>query len=67
MPKLRNGSIGDSNPVSRLRVRHSTTELPRSTMSNVNGRNGGIKDKHYGTMVKQHDVIYDQLILYCNL
>ena len=32
MPKIRNGSKVDSNPGHlRLRVRHSTTELPRST------------------------------------
>ena len=32
MPKLRNGSKGGFEPgFSRLRVRHSTTELPRST------------------------------------
>ena len=33
MPKLRNGSkVGFEPGLSRLRVRHSTTELPRSTM-----------------------------------
>ena len=32
MPNLRNGSKGGFEPrLSRLRVRHSTTELPRST------------------------------------
>ena len=37
MPNLRNGSKGGFEPgLSRLRVRHSTTELLRST-----GREGG--------------------------
>ena len=33
MPNLRNGSKGGFEPgLTRLRVRHSTTELPRSTL-----------------------------------
>ena len=36
MPNLRNGSKGGFEPVlTRLRVRQSTTELPRSTVSNL--------------------------------
>ena len=36
MPNLRNGSKGGFEPgLTRLRVRHSTTELPRSTLSSL--------------------------------
>ena len=38
MPKLRNGSkVGFEPGLSRLRVRHSTTELPRSIFATENG------------------------------
>ena len=44
MPNLRNGSKGGFEPgLTRLRVRHSTTELPRSTQSDCVGRvRGGV-------------------------
>ena len=38
MQTFRNGSKGgDSNPGSRLRVRHSTAKLPRATSSSMDG------------------------------
>ena len=51
MPNLRNGSKGGFEPgLTRLRVRHSTTELPRSTTClctarSVVGNNGQRRDK----------------------
>ena len=42
MPNLRNGSKGGFEPgLTRLRVRHSTTELPRSTTDPASADNTG--------------------------
>ena len=44
MAKLRNGSKGGFEPgLSRLRVRHSTAELPRSTAHDVSQLPPGIR------------------------
>ena len=54
MPNRRNGSKGGFEPgLSRLRVRHSTTELLRSTMGCVLGKDGQLLVKEVKAQGKE--------------